>query len=218
MTGTRPLFLALAFVLINTPLSHAAEPLTIVALGDSTTAGTPEGNYSQTISKLHPEWHVINSGVNAERTDQILKRFESDVLVYHPQVLIVLAGVNDLYQGRSAEEAEKNLAKIYESAARANIRVIACTILPYDRSTPDVKARMKEVNDWIRAYANQKGLGFCDTYSALEDPARAGHLIGSPDGLHPDAAAYEKMGHFISKMLEKEIEKETLVFDKGGIL
>jgi lysophospholipase L1-like esterase len=59
--------------------------ITIVALGDSTTAGTPgfrspieappdgsgnvESQYAYWLTQAHPEWEILNRGVNGERTD-----------------------------------------------------------------------------------------------------------------------------------------------------
>lgn len=196
-----------------------AGSVTIVALGDSTTAGTPgfrspaeaplegEGDersqYPYWIRKRHPDWRVLNRGVNGERSDEILRRFESDVAAFRPQVVIVLAGVNDLYQGVPVERIERNLSEIYGRAAKQGIRVVACTILPYNSASVAARARMLEVNGWIRATARERGLGFCDTHRAVEDPTRPGRLAGSPDGLHPDVETYRKMGEAIADALEK---------------
>ena len=69
--------------------------ITIVALGDSTTAGTPafkspieappngsgnvESQYAYWLMQAHPDWQVLNRGVNGERSDQIRARFARDV-------------------------------------------------------------------------------------------------------------------------------------------
>jgi lysophospholipase L1-like esterase len=192
--------------------------MTFVALGDSTTAGTPEfrspaefapdgiGNpesqYAFWIMKLHPEWKVINRGVAGERTDQILKRFVSDVLPFNPDGVIILAGVNDLYQLYPASVVIKNLEALYQRAQAANLKVLVCTVLPYNEASPKIRAAMSEVNVWIEAYARKNNLGFCDTYRAVEDPNRPGFLLGSADGIHPDIATYRKMGEAIAKALE----------------
>jgi lysophospholipase L1-like esterase len=58
--------------------------MTIVALGDSTTAGTPgfkspieappdgagdiESQYAYWLTRAHPDWRVLNHGVNGERS------------------------------------------------------------------------------------------------------------------------------------------------------
>ena len=197
-----------------------AGSVTIVALGDSTTAGTPgfrspmeappdgEGDersqYTYWIRRRHPAWRVLNRGINGERSGEILRRFESDVAALKPQVVIVLAGVNDLYQGVPVEQVKRNLAEIYDKAAQQKIRVMACTILPYDSASVAARTRMREVNEWIQATAQERGLGFCDTHRAVEDPARPDRLAGSPDGLHPDVETYRKMGEAIADALERD--------------
>ena len=110
-------------------LAAQPKPVTIIALGDSTTAGTPafrspveappagEGNeksqYAYWMMMRNSEYIVFNRGVNGERTEQIFERFKKYVTTETPDAVIVLAGVNDLYQGASAEEVEVQLQKIY---------------------------------------------------------------------------------------------------------
>jgi lysophospholipase L1-like esterase len=119
-------------------------PIVIVALGDSTTAGTPafkspieappngsgdiRSQFAYWLMRRHPEWRVLNRGVNGERTDQIAARFDRDVLANHPRAVIIIAGVNDVYQGRSAEAVQQQLRALYDRAALATIPVIAGSI------------------------------------------------------------------------------------------
>ena len=205
------------FLLAMTSL-RADAAVIIVALGDSTTAGAPdfrspaeippkgsgnpESQYAYWVMKRHPEWQVINRGISGERSDQILRRFESDVLAYHPEIVIVLAGVNDLYQGHSVESIENNLKAIYEKAKQNNIKILTCTVLPYNFSSEEIKGRMKQLNDWILKTAQAEKFGFCDTYKALENPKSPGALLSSRDGLHPDKESYQKMGEAIGVALE----------------
>src|SRR3954463_15853593 len=99
--------------------------ITIVALGDSTTAGTPaykspleappngsgnvESQFAYWLMQTHPGWQVLNRGVKGERSDQIRLRFARDVIAAKPSVVVILAGVNDVYQGRSAASVEREL-------------------------------------------------------------------------------------------------------------
>lgn len=193
--------------------------MVIVGLGDSTTAGTPgflspvelppggEGNpesqYGYWLMKRHPEWRFLNRGVNGERSDQILARLGADVLGAKPDAVIVLAGVNDLYQGYPLDRIQNNLKEIYSRALSAGIRVMACTVLPYNVSTDEVRRKMAELNSWIRAYSREQGFGFCDTYQAVADPENPGKLISTADNLHPDLEAYRKMGNAVADALEK---------------
>ena len=176
--------------------------VTIVALGDSTTAGTPafkspieappggsgnvESQYAHWLMKQHPDWQVLNRGVNGERSDQIHARFERDVLRVKPDVVVIIAGVNDIYQGRAAEAVERELERMYDAARAARIPVVAGTIIPYNTATADQNARMHAVNDWIRGYtASHADVAFCDTRAAVAAAGQPDRLVSSPDDLHP---------------------------------
>src|SRR6188474_1604453 len=121
--------------------------MTIVCLGDSTTAGTPlfkspieappdgEGDersqFAYWLRQAHPEWQVTNCGVNGERSDQIAERFDRDVLAHHPQAVVIIAGVNDVYQGRAVSHVTAQLDAMYARARAAGIPVVAGTIVSY---------------------------------------------------------------------------------------
>ena len=184
--------------------------MTVVCLGDSTTAGTPlfkspveappngEGDqrsqFPYWLRQAHPEWRVHNCGVNGERTDQIAARFDRDVLQHQPAVVVIIAGVNDVYQNLAADLVTAQLAAMYDRAAAANIPVVAGTIVPYNTATPDQNARMHAVNDWITAQRGVRSrFAVVDTRAAVADSADADRLAGSPDGLHPDIDGYRRM-------------------------
>jgi lysophospholipase L1-like esterase len=188
----------------------------IVAVGDSTTAGTPgfkspveaapngrgdeTSQYAYWLMQAHPDWEVLNRGVNGERSDQIRARFDRDVIAADPKAVVIIAGVNDVYQGRSVEHVTVQLHAMYARAAQAGIRVVAGSIIPYNTATPEQNARMRQINQWIR---DQPGIVFVDTRAAAakaDDPDR---LFDSPDGLHPTAAGYRRMADAIRPVLER---------------
>jgi len=190
----------------------------IVGLGDSTTAGTPgfkspveapphgEGDirsqYAYWLGERHPDWRVLNRGVNGERSDEIAARVDRDVLSHAPELLVVIAGVNDVYQGRPVEHTTRHLRAIFDRAAEAGIPVVAGSIVPYNTATPDQNARMRAINGWITAEAGRDAnLTFVDTRAAVaaaDDPDR---LAGSPDGLHPDVNGYRRMAEAIGNVV-----------------
>ena len=152
--------------------------------------------------RAHPEWEVVNQGINAQRSDQITARFEADVLSQKPAVVVIIAGVNDVYQGRPARQVIDQLAAMYQRAHAAGIRVVAGTIIPYNTATADQNARMKEINDWIRSQGRaDPGVVVVDTRAAVAAPDNPDKLATSPDQLHPDAAGYRKMADAIEKAL-----------------
>jgi lysophospholipase L1-like esterase len=107
---------------------------------------------------------------------------------------VIIAGVNDIYQGRTAESVERELQGMYDEARTAGIAVVAGSIIPYNTATADQNARMHAVNAWIRDYVStHPGIAFCDTRAAVAAPGRPDMLASSPDGLHPSADGYRLM-------------------------
>ncbi len=194
--------------------------MTIVALGDSTTAGTPgfwspreappEGRgditsqYAYWLMAAHPDWTVINQGIDGQRSDQIRARFDEDVLARHPEIVVIIAGVNDVYQGRDAEHVKRELAAMYERAHVAGIKVVAGGIIPYNTATAEQNARMHEINAWIERQARDNAwIVFADTRAAVASPSNPDLLRSSPDGLHPDPDGYRRMAYAIGPAIEQ---------------
>jgi len=187
----------------------------IVCLGDSTTAGTPlfkspieappdgEGDprsqFTYWLAQTHPTWRLLNCGVNGERSDEIAARFDRDVLAHHPRVVVIIAGVNDVYQGREIDHVTSQLAAMYARARAAGIAVVAGTIVPYNTATAEQNAKMRAINSWIR---NTVGIQAVDTRAAVADPTDADKLRASPDGLHPDIDGYRRMAAALAPAID----------------
>jgi lysophospholipase L1-like esterase len=223
--------LVVAFVFIVMALGASSyrgntvqEKVRIVALGDSTTAGTPNfmspieappsgrgdvtSQYSYWLMKAHPEWDVLNRGVNGERTDQIAARLERDVIAAKPRAVVIVAGVNDIYQGRTVDQVIDQLERMYDRAAQAGIQVIAGTIIPFNTATPEQNEKMRQVNDWIRELSRKRpDISLVDTRTAVAAPGNPDLLASSPDRLHPSADGYRMMADAIRPVLETALKR-----------
>ena len=77
------------------------KPLTIVALGSSTTArrSTVRKVYADRLQEELPKRGIpvkmINSGIGGDTTARARKRFEKDVLAHNPGLVIIQLGIND---------------------------------------------------------------------------------------------------------------------------
>ena len=123
-------------------------------------SGNPESQYAHWLIGMHSHWRVLNRGANGERSDQIRRRFNRDVLQARADLVVIIAGVNDIYQGRTPESVQRELLAMYDAAGNAGIPAVAGSIIPFNTATPDQNARMHAVNAWMREYAVAHGLGF----------------------------------------------------------
>lgn len=191
-----------------------------MAMGDSTTAGTPgwksrieappagagdeTSQYAWWLMHDERDWQVLNHGVNGERSDEIAARFERDVIDHRPSEVVLIAGVNDVYQGREAQHVIDRLAEMYRRAAEQKIVVIAGTIVPYNTATAEQNRRMREINEWIRKRAAEDdNVTFADTRAAVAAPGDPDQLFESPDGLHPSPGGYRRMAEVIRSALQQ---------------
>jgi lysophospholipase L1-like esterase len=206
--------------------AELGQTVRIVAMGDSTTAGTPgfkspreappagrgdiTSQYAYWLMQAHPAWEVINQGVNGERSDQIRGRFDEDVIAKKPAIVVIIAGVNDVYQGRDANHVKAELSAMYRRAKDAGIKVVAGSIIPYNTATPDQNARMHEINDWIASQSRtDPNIRFVDTRAAVAAAGQPDRLVSSPDGLHPDAAGYKRMADAIAVVIAALVSPRT---------
>jgi len=199
------------------------ERLLIVGLGDSTTAGTPayrspreappdgqgdpESQYAHWMMEAHPDWTVLNRGIDGQTAAEIRGRFEQDVLRAKPAYVILLAGVNDIFGGSEAESVERELARMYADALDAAIVPVAASVLPYDRATPRATAAIFTLNTWIESFAKVLDIPFADTHAAVAAADAPHRLRGSPDGMHPDVDGYRRMGAALSRTVEGHLAR-----------
>jgi lysophospholipase L1-like esterase len=170
--------------------------------------GDVTSQFGYWLMETHPDWRVLNCGVNGERTDQIAERFDRDVLTHEPLAVIILAGVNDVYQGHLVPDIVARLREMYDRAAAAQIPVIAASIVPYNTATAAQNVAMHAINDWIAAEAERdSNIDFVDTRKAVASSENIDKLSSSPDGLHPDIDGYHRMADAIAPVLEEVLAR-----------
>mgnify|MGYP002627279320 CR=1 FL=1 len=92
-------------------------PVEFAAYGDSITHG---GAAYIPAGQLSCQWEtycdvpIKNLARSGDRTQDLLNRFDEDVLPFAPRVMVIMAGVNDIRKGKSAEEVISNaqIAKV----------------------------------------------------------------------------------------------------------
>jgi len=139
-------------------------------------------------------------------------RFRQDVIQLKPKVVVILAGINDIAGNtgpETLEQIESNLASMADLATTNQIRVVLCSVLPaFDfpwnpgmTSAPKVLA----LNEWIKAYAAQKGYVYVDYHTAMKDQRDGLPPALSKDGVHPLPAGYAIMTPLAEAGIEKAL-------------
>lgn len=119
--NVRSLLSLISFSFLFAGQIHAAEPRTIVFLGDSITAGYGLENpaaqaYPALLAeKLGADWRVINAGISGDTTAGGLRRI--DWILRQPvDVLVIALGGNDGLRGVDPDVTRRNLQGIIDRA------------------------------------------------------------------------------------------------------
>jgi len=173
----------------------------VVFYGDSITQGWD-------LAKSFPGKPYVNRGISGQTTPQMLVRFRQDVIALKPQVVVILAGTNDIAQNtgpETLEQIEDNFASMAELARANNIRVVLSSITPvYDypwRAGMEPVEKIRALNEWLRSYAAAHGDVYLDYFSAMQDARHGLPPALSPDGVHPNAAGYAVMAPLAEKAI-----------------
>ena len=183
------------------------------ALGDSITHGG--GSISVPPSTVMYNWEtycaipVKNLGRSGDTTAEMLARFDNDVLPFRPEVLFIMAGVNDYRANILGDESVENLAMIRDKCEQNGIKPVFLTPTPLnpaqiqkinfvDPPPEDWQEHQHFICNWIRDQQY-----FIDVNEKLTDDE--GNLIDSLsiDGLHPDADGKQIIGEAVAAWLDK---------------
>lgn len=169
----------------------------IVFMGDSITDGW---------IKKSPKFFAdnpgyIDRGIGGQTTPQMLIRFRPDVIALHPDVVVILAGTNDIAGNTgpmTLEMIEDNFRSMVELAKANHIAVVLSSVMPVcDYIQPQTERRPPEkivaLNKWIKEYAAKNGVAYLDYYSAMLDDQNMLKKELTYDGLHPNEAGYAIM-------------------------
>jgi lysophospholipase L1-like esterase len=169
-------------------------PTKVVFIGDSITEGWVAGD-----PILFTDG-VIGRGISGQTSPQILLRFFQDVIELRPRIVHIMAGTNDIAgnTGPTTEQDFKNNITAMVTLARAHhIQVALASILPASSFSwkPGFKpaATIKELNSWLRSYAQKSHIRFVDYYAVLTDTQGGFKAELSDDGVHPNRDGYAAM-------------------------
>lgn len=199
----------------------------LVALGDSMTIGAEFRTATQ--EAVGPSWPAYaswatqlklrllrNAGVSGNRSDEMLARFDSDVVPYAPSVVTILAGSNDISQNRTLASFQANIRGIVARTLAIGAVPVLVTILP---RTPSATygQRVSQWNAWLKSYALTKGFALLDFNTLMTNPADGALLYDSGDGLHPTQAGYKVMGDYAATILKPLLREWTPVLPVSNV-
>lgn len=195
----------------------AKAEIRVVFMGDSITDGWSNPQFGG----FFPGKAYINRGISGQTTPQMLIRFRPDVIALQPQVVVILAGTNDIAGNTgpmTLEDTESNIASMSELAHAHGIRVVLSSVMPVsDRVTNKEGKRVNQtekrppqkilaLNEWIKKYIAANHLVYLDYFSAMVDDQGFLKSDITYDGLHPNAAGYVIMAPLAENAIQASLK------------
>jgi len=204
---------------------RAGEPVVIVAIGSSSTAGagatSRAASYPSRLQEMlrqrFPEGDitVINAGIGGQDAPEMLARFDSNVAARKPTLVIWQAGVNALFRANGLATAEEQLRE-----AIARVRALGADLLLVDpQYSPRVLADA-DIGPMIRLIdrvAGEEGVDVYHRFALMRDWHEAGHLpfeaFLAKDGFHMNDWSYDCFARDLSRAMVANIDSQRRAAD-----
>lgn len=210
----------------QTPLPDSLKGVhRIVMLGDSITqlGEGPKGyvwlvrHYLQDIYPTQ-DFQIINAGISGNRSNDMLARYEKDVLEQKPDLITISVGVNDVWhgfmdhhpngdgpRGIPLEDYKKNVESMVTQGMTAGARVVilSATVIGEDLDNK-MNEKAKDFNNALRDIARHHHLVFVDLQkpfrtliSDYQKTTGGRDLLLTVDGVHMNDDGNQVMAHTI---------------------
>ncbi|MEX0779105.1 MAG: SGNH/GDSL hydrolase family protein [Balneolales bacterium] len=180
----------------------------VVMMGNSITAGW-SGNFPEFFEGKP----YINRGISGQTTPQMLVRFRQDVVNLNPDVVVILAGTNDIAGNTGPSSLDMIAHNIYSMAeiAKANgIKVILSSVLPvYDYPwKPGLEPADKiiSLNETIKSFSEENGIFYLDYFTAVVDEQNGMKDNLAYDGVHPTEEGYRVMSGLAEEAIRQVLK------------
>ncbi len=193
---------------LDRPLVHTMArlargmPLTIVAIGSSSTAGagatSPAANYPSRLAVELKERFpdnditVLNRGVNGEETNNMMARFATGVIAEHPQLVLWQVGTNSVLRDHPLRPHAAALHDGIEElkASGADVVMIDPQYAPKVLAKSETPAMVEQ----IALTAKEENVDLFHRFAVMRDWYEVRHIpfdtFVSPDGLHMNDWGY----------------------------
>jgi lysophospholipase L1-like esterase len=182
----------------------------VVFLGNSITEG-----WINTDPDFFKGKSYVNRGIGGQTTPQMLVRFREDVINLQPEVVVILAGINDIAENTGPSKIENVAGNIFSMAELAkvnHIKVVLSSVLPaaaipWHPGIDPVPSIIK-LNELLKAYAEKNHLVYIDYYSATVNPDKGFKKELAIDGVHPNMAGYKIMEPLVEKAIGEAFKRK----------
>ncbi|MGE5458334.1 MAG: SGNH/GDSL hydrolase family protein [Methanococcaceae archaeon] len=155
----------------------------------------------------------LDRGISGQTSSQMLIRFRQDVIDLKPDLVVILAGTNDIAENAgpiALKYVFGNIVSMVQLAHINNIKVIISSVLPaYKfpwRSDLQPAEQIVKLNSMLKSYCDENKISYVDYYPLLVDERKGLDPKYTKDGVHPTLDGYKIMEALVQESIKKMLE------------
>ena len=174
--------------------------------------------YVKELKPYFPLAQIINRGISGDRTVELIARWKEDVISHHPDVLLLLCGVNDVWhhfrygKPMNLEMFEKNYRLLLDKTMKESLQTKIILIEPFSYNIGAFEASWRPMLlgmiHIVRKLAKEFDLTLIQMDDFMQEWAKhypQEAILG--DGVHPTELGHQWMAKVIKPVLREEILK-----------
>ncbi len=175
-----------------------SSPERIVSLGDSITDGQ---TYALLVEQAlreagKPTPRFFGAGLGGDTAAGMLKRLDRDVFVFHPTLVTLNTGINDVGSGVSMADFEATITAIAERMKSEKVRLMILTTSNLGPQFAGEEPALQKVNVILHRVAAKFDLPVAEVYGRMQE-ARSKESTMWLDGAHLNLAGFRYMARAI---------------------
>jgi lysophospholipase L1-like esterase len=179
-------------IVLTALTARADAPQRIVFVGDSITDGhTYPLLIRQALAEAsQPVPICINAGVASDTARDMRKRLQRNVLVHHPTLATLSAGVNDALRNVSPADYEADVTAIVETLQAKKIPLLILTTTILGSKHAVAEKRLAQYNAILHRLAKRHGYRVAEVNDAMSTARAAGRNLLEDDQVHLNFEGY----------------------------
>lgn len=200
-------------------LKNEPKNMQVMFLGDSITMYWQNRGGVENGSKIWEKYYKAvpagNYGISGDKTEHILWRITEgrNLDGTDPEVILLLAGINNLYQGDSPEDTAAGIGAIMQVLRKRlpQSKILLLAVFPSKQAADDpMREKIKKVNAIIEKLADNRNIFFLDIgHIFLEKDGSMSQTI-MRDYIHLSARGYARWAEAMNPHLFKLLKHEEL--------
>lgn len=167
-------------------------------------------NWIYNDAEFFHSYRIANRGIGGNTSEDVLLRFQADVVSLSPNAVILSVGINDICQTNQYEErfTLDNVKSIYDICKANEIELVITSVLPVGdvhinrlKVLRNLQPAVESLNRSLEQFAKQYDLIFVNYYKAFDNDCSFFISDLTFDGVHPTWQGYQLMKDCLLKQV-----------------